>query len=587
MLQLSGQAQIRDVVWSNPIKHPCYKGLTISVLNMGWSNDTKTYLWGVRIKNNYSTAVSFRYLLTVGNEKKDATINYFDAAYKLKPGDTVFNGANVVTGIIFNDPSPDWTVIVGNVCFDGMRCGGSDNCYADCDVSERKINQACGLSSSTSPNDPINEIEPSAASGTQTASSKKEEEKTGMGETTNWLRDDKKVEIEMSKTEKGIYWRRKGDKEYTYFFKVPGGNYRYENEKVFYLLQFVSETKVNFLDNGAAINYYTLLAADVEAKNDDFAISNNSEWKISSSNNARHIITLTHDGLIRCEKGVPSGSFYKKISEKEYEKVLPNGRKLIHEFINSAKFVLKNNKPGEETRETNFELITSEASESKIKNLVQSVPSIDINGKWNYNGINLYNELNLIINGDLLLATFSFPGYSTNTPAAYKNLPYKKIHQYFYTYYTDTTKSILRYLNDTTVSISYQYKNLNTLSYFTRSVTPVVKQENKPAPVTENKSSEIFECLDCNTGETKIRHVKLFAGGLILSLGDWSQKFTIVSQDIYKCIFTNSCGVWCQTTGKIGCPAELIKFIDKDKFLYQYLDCDGGKVEYQHIYQRK
>ena len=265
-VQLSSQAQLKDVVWSNPMRHPCYKGLTLSVLNMGWSDDVKAYLWGVRIKNNYTTTVSFRYLLSVGNEKKNAAKSYYDAAFNLKPGDTITNGGNVFTAIMFKDAATDWRVMVGDVCFDGMRCGGADDCYAGCDMVMERPNQLCGLSSTASPNDPINKIEPSAAEGTQAGPEKKEAETPGMGETTHWIRDDKKVEIEMSKTEKGIYWRRKGDKDYTYFFKVPGGNYRYETEKVFYLLQFASETRVNFLDNGAIVNYYTLVTTDDEPK---------------------------------------------------------------------------------------------------------------------------------------------------------------------------------------------------------------------------------------------------------------------------------------------------------------------------------
>jgi hypothetical protein len=159
----NSRAQIRDVKWEPFLQHPCYKGLSVSVLNMGWSNDVKTYLWGVRIKNNYNTAVSFRYLLDVGDEKKNLTKNYYEAAYRLKPGDSLTNGDDALRGIIFKTSSSEWTVMIGDVCFDGMRCGGEDDCYADCDVVARKVNQPCGLEAHTStkknekPNEVINE----------------------------------------------------------------------------------------------------------------------------------------------------------------------------------------------------------------------------------------------------------------------------------------------------------------------------------------------------------------------------------------------------------------------------------------------
>lgn len=136
-------------------------------------------------------------------------------------------------------------------------------------------------------------------------------------------------------------------------------------------------------------------------------------------------------------------------------------------------------------------LVSSGVSEKEPKTTAQGFPVSDIKGNWNYVGVNFFSDMQLNANGngENLYASFVIPGTVNPAQSSLKSYTYTKIHQYFYTYDTDTTKSILRYLNDTTLSISYQYKNLNTLSYYTRpAAPPIVKQENKPAPVTENKT---------------------------------------------------------------------------------------------------
>lgn len=144
-------AQQVNAPWEAWQQHPCYKGLSISVRNYGYNKDNNAYYWGVRIQNNYSKAVKFSYLLSVGDEKENATKNQYQPTNMIKPGAMWIEGGDVFTAIMFKSNSKEWVVKIGEVCFEGMNCGGSNDCYADCDITEKKINQPCGLESNAKP----------------------------------------------------------------------------------------------------------------------------------------------------------------------------------------------------------------------------------------------------------------------------------------------------------------------------------------------------------------------------------------------------------------------------------------------------
>lgn len=146
LLQTNSHAQIKDAKWEPWIQHPCYKGLSVSVLKMGFAKEAEGYLWGARIRNDYDTAVTFKFDLTIGNEKIRGGIR---AVNKLKPGETWTDGGDSTTANIFKTSSDDWSIGLGNLCFDGLRCGGDEDCQAACDIVEKKINQPCGQQVST------------------------------------------------------------------------------------------------------------------------------------------------------------------------------------------------------------------------------------------------------------------------------------------------------------------------------------------------------------------------------------------------------------------------------------------------------
>jgi hypothetical protein len=132
-------AQIKDVKWEVWQDHPCYKGISVSVLNMGYSKEAGGYLWGVGFKNNYAIPVSFEFFLTIGTERWKGSRSVF----KLKPGKTFTDGGDVFTGNLYKTASAEWNVEIGKVCFEGMKCGGAVECYADCDAVQWKPNQQC------------------------------------------------------------------------------------------------------------------------------------------------------------------------------------------------------------------------------------------------------------------------------------------------------------------------------------------------------------------------------------------------------------------------------------------------------------
>lgn len=131
--------------WSNWEYHPCFAGLAVSTKNMGYNNDNKAYYWGVRIRNDYPKAVTFSYLFSVGGEKDNAEKTVYQPTRVLKPGEIWTEGADPFTAIMFKSSSPSWRLKIIDVCFEGMNCGGANNCYAGCDVVDKKINQPCGM----------------------------------------------------------------------------------------------------------------------------------------------------------------------------------------------------------------------------------------------------------------------------------------------------------------------------------------------------------------------------------------------------------------------------------------------------------
>ena len=112
--------------------HPCYKQLLITVKNYGYLKSNGAYGWGVKIKNNYKTAVSFTYKLTVGDEK----VQGGQPTYSIDPGKTWALDWGRLALLLKNSSSHEFRVEIWGLCFKGSDCSG-DN-YFDCDGKQIK-----------------------------------------------------------------------------------------------------------------------------------------------------------------------------------------------------------------------------------------------------------------------------------------------------------------------------------------------------------------------------------------------------------------------------------------------------------------
>jgi hypothetical protein len=112
----------------------CYQGLWISWAKTLYSEKTGEYLYYFRIFNHYSKPVKFDVWFKVG----DKTISRSTEMIP-KDGGKWSDAMN-----LFKSSEPP-SYYIDNVCFEGMKCGGKDDCYAKCDLEKEKINQPCGL----------------------------------------------------------------------------------------------------------------------------------------------------------------------------------------------------------------------------------------------------------------------------------------------------------------------------------------------------------------------------------------------------------------------------------------------------------
>jgi hypothetical protein len=126
--------------WGNWETMPCYQGISVSIVNMGYSKSAGGYLWGIRLKNNYATPVTLKYRLSIG--EKNTSQEGGDAVWKLKPGDIWTDGNDKFTAKLYQSSSTESNCYIWNVSF-----GDVSNCFAGCDVVKAKENQQCPVAS--------------------------------------------------------------------------------------------------------------------------------------------------------------------------------------------------------------------------------------------------------------------------------------------------------------------------------------------------------------------------------------------------------------------------------------------------------
>jgi hypothetical protein len=133
--------------WSNPNRHECYKGITFSTVNHGKGGTG--YLWGIRIKNNYSRPVQLEYRLIVGGEQYAG--GGFQVTRWLNSGEEWKEGEGLFTALLFKNNSSSYVVEIQEVCFNKEK-GCFNNCYAKCDNGSPNQPNCNGNSNITSNN---------------------------------------------------------------------------------------------------------------------------------------------------------------------------------------------------------------------------------------------------------------------------------------------------------------------------------------------------------------------------------------------------------------------------------------------------
>lgn len=398
----------KDVKWTEPMAHPCFYGLKISVLNMGYQDAPKAYLWGVRITNKYRRAVTFRYRLVVGSEANGG----YGVAWKLAPGASWTEGGDVFTGNRFQSPSANWKLTVSQVCFDEENCGGTNECYAECDRILGNEYQPCD-----GKYDPSKGQQQSAdIMGTAEAPGEKKTDKGFSGEFEEWRQEGKEIKLTIGQDNNGIYWKKKENESPVLFKNIRPGTYRYEAGSDFFIIKFESDNRISFWNNGSLLGYFI---KPEEKKNETVKKEESKkptvpENKVSSAGNESitiegdywHAGTALEPLKVKIVNGGinisgiydnNNASFWKKIGDLEYQSPPRpiDGITSRLKFINSNTFITLEPANGE----SNAPIITSCYSKGSLWSKAE---------KWiNNNPADSPDYLMLYINNDGLYQMFS------------------------------------------------------------------------------------------------------------------------------------------------------------------------------------
>lgn len=104
----------------------CYNNFEFTVKNYGYNKDGDFYSWGIKVKNNYSSAAQLEYKLIVGDDvPKYGTLTYY-----IQPGEIYANDMGTALALIVHNNSENYRIEVSKVCFEGQDC--IKNGYVDC-----------------------------------------------------------------------------------------------------------------------------------------------------------------------------------------------------------------------------------------------------------------------------------------------------------------------------------------------------------------------------------------------------------------------------------------------------------------------
>ncbi|HUR66112.1 MAG TPA: hypothetical protein VMZ03_07145 [Chitinophagaceae bacterium] len=290
LLSISVIGQFRDVKWEPWQAMPCFQGISVSVLNMGYGKEAGGYLWGIRIRNDYNTPVRVNYKLTIGEENKVAT--GFMTSGLLKKGDVWTDGGDVFTANLFKSSSKEYFVALDKVCFDGFKCGGNDECYADCDALKGVPNQSCGFNDNAAVKNKPLSIE------------------TGI-----WTDGNPGSTIKLIKIEEGIIFLEKEEGGSAWLYKtISPGHYR---------IRYFGGDSSNHADLLIAdkhnIDHYRFNYHQNHYKFTSPLITERSDWAEDGYENTKRAIIKTENGLFVCYDIGYSVMYYPKSGTNEFK----------------------------------------------------------------------------------------------------------------------------------------------------------------------------------------------------------------------------------------------------------------------------
>ncbi len=516
--------------WSSPQNHPCYQGIKISVMNMGYGKEGGGYMWGVRFTNFYKLSVSFKYKLTIG--EKIVAASDGETCSNLGNGISKIDGRDKATAKIFQSPSNEWNLYIWDVCFSGMKCGGTNNCYAECDKQSGKENQLCGLMDDYKPTPGSNL--PSVLSGKEDAppAEVKTEKK---GPASIWIRDDKGMKLVLQKSAIGLYATREGYTTTSFFKKIDDKTYRLEAGNEFFIIKFDGEKQFGYWNTGVLENVFTLdenpdnlsdltvpLSTDeepdsnaIKTNGDPYSFKGTTLWKRPNRDQIKEEWAFVNQQLYGVKgEGWPYEDFSKR--KPSYKRVAPDTYKLIlapidrksptdtlswfyYKFISNNKLVdasdykitidtgyYKKGKRGavefivtgkkDTLAYRGDTLILAETLTIESLPEASTEPIIIPDGSssfWKNEKKDLSDiyQLKISINGDVMNCTLGSERYGWQTkPNAYKNA---SVNTYFYKTKKGSARLVL--LSPNRICVSFVYGNFVSVGYYSKQAAPIIQ----------------------------------------------------------------------------------------------------------------
>jgi hypothetical protein len=271
ILQLPSAKMLAQMQYSEEKPVECYLGFTFSWSN--YKNSEGIYVYYFRVFNHYTKAAKFDCYFTVGGK----TLN------RGPIGMVPANGGKYGDGMNEFESGEVPTCVIENVCFEGMKCGGEDRCYARCSTVDE-------------PNEPVipcgmklkqDETEPKPVQKNEDGQ-KKETSVDYSGEYTKWEGEtNKAMSLTIGETEAAIFVKHVSGAAPRIYKAIIPGVYKYDMAQGFMKIEFEGKDRFSLWDNQSLVGYFirpgsAKETAKIKPDEEDIII-NTGVWKRGSS----------------------------------------------------------------------------------------------------------------------------------------------------------------------------------------------------------------------------------------------------------------------------------------------------------------